>query len=621
MRELELKFALPLALQDSLARRGADHDRRERVWSCYYDTPDGALARARTAVRVRRHGERWLQTVKAEGDDRFERFEWERAIAGPSPERDALPPDTTPHGALAQRTFGQWRALFETDFERVARRLEAAPGLVIEIARDLGELRCGERREPIREVELECLEGSREAFFAWALEWARHEGACLLWPSKHERGLRLAARLPLAPAPVKQAAVAPPAELSAADAAAAAVRGCLAHACANVEPILASDAPEGPHQFRVALRRLRAAIRYFDLRGGGDADAWTAIDEDASALADAAGRVRDVDVFESGLLRTLRERFPGDAALETLTRALDDARDDARRELRRTLAGPALTAFVLRSLIAAERTGHGSLASVRHDAFAVSRLHALRRRLVRRAARAADEPGWHRTRITVKNLRYALEFASAALPRGADGPRAIALLAGWQETLGAGQDLAVARDVAAGALARPGVPVDAAVRATALIDGWRAFAAPAATAPGRGARRTLRALGDALRGLRPAAEPGSATPRSDAARAADVPSRGAPADAVPGTRSPADASPGTRSPADASPGARSPADVAPGLDPPADARADRGSPADATPGVESQAGAARGPAASDDPGAPASAPASGARGPGARATR
>jgi inorganic triphosphatase YgiF len=611
MRELELKFALPLALQDSRARRGADHDRRERVWSCYYDTPDGALARARTAVRVRRHGERWLQTVKAEGDDRFERFEWERAIAGPSPERDALPPDTTPHGALAQRTFGQWRALFETDFERVARRLEPAPGLVIEIARDLGELRCGERREPIREVELECLEGSRETFFTWALEWARSEGACLLWPSKHERGLRLAARLPLAPAPVKQASVAPPAELSASDAAASAVRGCLAHACANVEPILASDAPEGPHQFRVALRRLRAAIRYFDLRAGGDADAWTAIDEDASALADAAGRVRDVDVFESGLLRTLRERFAGDAALETLTRALDDARDDARRELRRTLAGPALTAFVLRTLIAAERAGHGGLAPIRHDAFAVSRLHALRRRVVRRAARAADEPGWHRTRIAVKNLRYALDFASAALPRGVDGPRAIALLAAWQETLGAGQDLAVARDVAAGALARPGVPVDAAVRATALIDGWRAFAAPAATAPGRGARRTLRALGDALRGLRPAAESGSAPPRSDAAGMTDVPSR----------RAAADAFAGTESPDDPAFGAESPADVPLGLDSQADMRPDRGSPADAAAGRGSQADAARDRAPSDDPGPPAPAPASVAPGPGARAIR
>ena len=65
-RELELKFSLPLSLQDKLDDDAANAWDRKRVWSCYYDTPDGELTRARMAVRVRRHGERWLQTVKAE---------------------------------------------------------------------------------------------------------------------------------------------------------------------------------------------------------------------------------------------------------------------------------------------------------------------------------------------------------------------------------------------------------------------------------------------------------------------------------------------------------------------------------------------------------------------------
>ena len=94
MRELELKFSLPLSLQDALAREVAP-ETVERVWSRYLDTPDGALARGRTAVRVRRKGDAWLQTVKADHGDHFERFEWERPIAGPEPERDALPPEDT----------------------------------------------------------------------------------------------------------------------------------------------------------------------------------------------------------------------------------------------------------------------------------------------------------------------------------------------------------------------------------------------------------------------------------------------------------------------------------------------------------------------------------------------
>ena len=547
MRELELKFSLPLSLQDSLARE-AGEARVERVWSCYVDTPDGALARARMAVRVRRKGESWLQTVKADHGDHFERFEWERPIAGAEPQRDALPPEDTPQGAVAHRTFGQWRPLFETDFERRARVVEPTPGLAVEIAQDVGEIRCGERREPIREIELECLRGSRVAFFEWALDWATRSQACLLLPTKNERGLRLAARLPLAPSPVKAAAVAPAAEAAVGEAAASVLRACVAHACANVEPILASDAPEGPHQLRVALRRLRAALRFFGLR---EADPrWREVDERASAIADAAGRVRDLDVFEAGVLGLLRERFPGDAAVETLSRAVVDARDAARMELRRVVAGPAATRFVLGTLALAEGlvathgeplpTGAdagahpaptGEIAAPsqegaappgdgaapapearaeavpardgRYGAFAAVRLHALLARVRRRARRARDDAGWHRTRLAVKTLRYALEFAGDALPRGTDTARAASLLTRWQETLGAGQDLAAARDVAADALSRPGVPAEAAVRALALIDGWRAFAG-AGGEPSRHARRTLRALRAALRDSTPA---------------------------------------------------------------------------------------------------------------------
>lgn len=523
MRELELKFSLPLSLQDALAREVAP-ETVERVWSRYLDTPDGALARGRTAVRVRRKGDTWLQTVKADHGDHFERFEWERPIAGPEPERDALPPEDTAPGALAHRTFGQWRPLFETDFERRARVVEPSPGLAVEIAQDVGELRCGERREPIREVELECLRGSRAAFFEWARDWAARTQACLLLPTKNERGLRLAARLPLAPSPVTAAAVAPPADAPVGEAAAAVLRACVGHACANVEPVLASDHPEGPHQLRVALRRLRAALRFFALR---EADArWRTVDDEARALADAAGRVRDLDVFESGALALLRERFPGDAAVETLSRAVVDARDAARMDLRRAVSGPATTRFVLGAMALAEglaaaaagQTAAGSLRDAPGDdahalpldapyaAFARARVHALLARVRRRARRARDDDGWHRTRLAVKTLRYATDSARAALPHGADAARATSLLARWQDRLGAGQDLASARDVAADALSRPDVPTEAAVRALALIDGWRAFAAPHAAGTVRHARRTLRALRSALRDAAPARE-------------------------------------------------------------------------------------------------------------------
>ena len=321
---------------------------------------------------------------------------------------------------------------------------------------------------------------------------------------------------------------APPADLAADAAAAAVLRACVSHACANIEPILSADDAEGPHQIRVALRRLRAALRFFELR---ERDArWMDVDAGAKALADAAGRVRDLDVFETGMLRALRSRFRGDAAIESLSRAVVDARDAARMDLRRTLAGPGTTRFVLGTLARLESLAQGvatagkadaqaqvdpAVVATPYGAYAGRRLHALLGRVRRRARRSVDADGWHRTRLSVKTLRYSLEFAAQAVPRSVDTARAASLLARWQERLGAGQDLASSRDVAADALSRPGVAPEAAVRAIALIDGWRAFAQTDDDDPLRYARRALRALRDALRAAAPA-------PDAPAAAAADA---------------------------------------------------------------------------------------------------
>src|SRR5215510_2180457 len=40
----------------------------QKLFSVYYDTPDLALHGRRVAVRLRRVGRQWIQTVKAEGD-------------------------------------------------------------------------------------------------------------------------------------------------------------------------------------------------------------------------------------------------------------------------------------------------------------------------------------------------------------------------------------------------------------------------------------------------------------------------------------------------------------------------------------------------------------------------
>ena len=71
--EVELKLSVdPEALaalrrHPAIARWARGPWRTTRIASTYFDTPAGELRSAGVALRVRRIGRRWLQTVKNEG--------------------------------------------------------------------------------------------------------------------------------------------------------------------------------------------------------------------------------------------------------------------------------------------------------------------------------------------------------------------------------------------------------------------------------------------------------------------------------------------------------------------------------------------------------------------------
>ena len=57
--------------------------------STYYDTPKEKLRKRHTALRVRKSGDEFLQTIKQDGAGNFARGEWEQAIDGPQPRPSA----------------------------------------------------------------------------------------------------------------------------------------------------------------------------------------------------------------------------------------------------------------------------------------------------------------------------------------------------------------------------------------------------------------------------------------------------------------------------------------------------------------------------------------------------
>ncbi|HVL59527.1 MAG TPA: CHAD domain-containing protein, partial [Burkholderiaceae bacterium] len=490
MTELEFKFELTAPVQawlraaavraDEDGTRGERGTRerlrrggRRRLASAYYDTRDGELAAAGMTLRVRRAGGRWWQAVKAQQADPFERFEWERPIRSARPQRDALPPPDTPIGAQVHRCFERLAIAFRTDFTRTTWQLDSPGGLRLELARDVGAIDADGANEPVCELEIEHLAGPRQAFLRWVSEWIADAQPVMRIASKSERGWRLARGIAAAE-PVARAAVTPAADTPASEASAQALRECLMHALANVEPVLSGTDPEGPHQLRVALRRFRAALRLFALRRQPQ---WRALDAGARALAAAAAELREIDVLQHELLPALRESHCDEphsaAALAALERALSAAADLARRALRAQLRSPRLAAFAVSALLAidtlaAPGNGPPQVRAERFAGFAAARLRELLRRLRRRARNARSTREWHRTRIAVKNLRYSLQFGRGALPQQPVTGAADAL-ARWQQALGRLQDAAVAHAVAERALSRAGVEPAAAARALALV--------------------------------------------------------------------------------------------------------------------------------------------------------
>src|SRR5206468_1893656 len=93
-RELELKLELDPACDQALLSHPllGDHiGEAQQSISVYYDTKEKCLRDAGITLRVRQTGNRFTQTVKADGKAAaglFEREEWEVSIEGPDPDLD-----------------------------------------------------------------------------------------------------------------------------------------------------------------------------------------------------------------------------------------------------------------------------------------------------------------------------------------------------------------------------------------------------------------------------------------------------------------------------------------------------------------------------------------------------
>ncbi|MET1081756.1 MAG: CYTH domain-containing protein, partial [Burkholderiales bacterium] len=198
--EVELKLTLPpdqarlLGRNPVLAASTVKGPHTQRFYGIYYDTPDRLLSRNGVALRVRRQGRRWIQTLKEEG--RVEggmHHRPEHESAAPEGKLNLPALQATPVAGLFAdpEVMAQLAPIFVTDVRRTIRILKTEGGEV-EFALDRGEVRADQSAEPICELELELKSGSPEAVYDLALTLQEQVRLRIENRSKAERGHALA---------------------------------------------------------------------------------------------------------------------------------------------------------------------------------------------------------------------------------------------------------------------------------------------------------------------------------------------------------------------------------------------------------------------------------------------
>jgi inorganic triphosphatase YgiF len=499
--EVELKILLDAGQAKKLRARAAALARdgknisNQSLTAVYFDTVDRALARRKIALRVRKEGRRWVQTLKIGsgvigGLSRVE--EWESPAPGGRLDLDRfLDPEARAlvEAALDGAPLGP---VFETAFRRAALALAGPHGAAVELAIDVGEIRAGGRAAPLAEAELELKAGDPRDLFALGKALFPEGPLRFSRRNKAARGFALAdGGVAVDPVPpvVKGAPVAlTPAQTTEA-AARDVLRACLDQIAGNAAAAAVSDDPEGAHQLRVGLRRLRTAAALFREALGGPA--LSALEAEAKALADAAGAARDLDVLSEEWLAPMEAAessvesgavAPGVAALRA---ALDLQRAEKRAALRARLAAPETVAFLFD--LGGFVEGRGWLRPAdfgQTEALAAPVAETARAALDARWRKAGklgrvietlDEAARHELRKRLKKLRYAIEFFTSLYPEKMTKPF-LKRLKALQDDFGALQDLATARLILLGPDA-PAADDPAAQRAAGYALGrWEATA-------------------------------------------------------------------------------------------------------------------------------------------------
>ena len=456
--EVELKLRAPPGSLDQIRtspvilQSARNKGTIRRLETTYYDTVDHQLFGAGLSLRVRRSGRYFVQTIKrmAMGDP-LTRQEWEAPVETVFPNLGAMPVEDI-DGIFNKIAADQLVQIFVTRVRRHRVTVDVLEGQ-IEVAFDDGVIEAGSQREPLCEVELELKQGRAAALYQFGLGLMDASPLCLETQSKSARGYALA--LGIDPVALKASSSNLDNQDTVDEGIAKLLLNCQQQILGNLSPAETGREPQGVHQLRVALRRLRTAL--YILRRELEAPSLQALDAEARRFARTLGPARNWDVFIDSMLSDIEKANLPDIEFSVLRDASVPFRDKAYHAVHESITGPQTNRFLLSLGHVIERRNWRNEVASEDLRILAEPLTKFASRVLTRIERKALKRGRHfrhlrpqarhKLRLTLKKLRYATEFFLPLYANRASTGKYLKQLSRLQDVLGEANDIRTSRSL------------------------------------------------------------------------------------------------------------------------------------------------------------------------------
>jgi triphosphatase len=445
-----------------------------KTLSTYYDTQDLTLLDRGISLRLRRAARKWIQTIKGAGNalsGLHQRIELESEVkSGQLDFSKIVDPQYAKffnHAVLRNALV----PIFSTDVQRTAWQLSFENGDQVELVLDIGELIAGDSREPICEIELELKQGHQGRLFEFALQLQENIPLSIENISKAQRAYAYYRRQPLKigkSKPVKLRR-----KMHANEALKRIVQACLIQLQSNQNMVLHGSDVEGVHQMRIALRRLRSALKVFSRITRKQSSAN--IMEELVWITNVLGDARDLDVFVTETLPPMLKQMQNQPSLALLAEKAKQERKQAYINVREAISSQRYQHLLLTlgDWLENQRWRKQKVTDITADIIAKTLL-TKRFKLLKHSGKGlkqAEPEERHETRIAAKKLRYLAEFFSVLYP-SKNTNAFIKSSSQLQDQLGLMNDISVTSSLIIKLMGQK--PPSHLAAAKFLIEGWNA---------------------------------------------------------------------------------------------------------------------------------------------------